>query len=372
MTRVSDVVDALNRIAPFRSAYAGDPVGLQIGDPGDYVERAVVSLDRSVGAISRCGEAQAQLLVCHHPLLFRPLSTVTTTTLEGKAVLELARHGIAFLAAHTNWDCAQGGVNDELARLLGLANVKPFGDSGPSNETKLVVFAPVGDADRLIDALSSAGAGQIGNYSRCAFVGNGIGTYEPGIGTKPYIGQPGRRESVEETRIEMVVPNEKVTHVVRVLIEAHPYEEPAFDVIPLADRKPWPIARVGLLTAPISLRMVVGHANRVLQTKSMAWGDPERVVERVAVCGGSGADLWKSARDTGADVLITGECPQHVALEASDSGFAIISSGHYATENPGAKALADALKKAVPDVEWEFYDPESGLGGKPFFVREEW
>lgn len=368
MTCVSDVVDALNRIAPFRSAYAGDPVGLQVGDPGDYVERAVVSLDRSVGAISRCVEAQAQLLVCHHPLLFRPLSTVTTTTLEGKAVLELARHGIAFLAAHTNWDCAQGGVNDELARLLGLADVKPFGDSGPSNETKLVVFAPVGDADRLIDALSSAGAGQIGNYSRCAFVGNGIGTYEPGIGTKPHIGQPGQRESVEETRIEMVVPNEKVPVAVRALTATHPYEEPAYDLIPLVDRKPWPIARVGALQKPLTLKQLVVNANKALGTQSLAWGDPDKIVSNVAVCGGSGADLWKSARDAGADVLITGECPQHVALEASDSGFAIISSGHYATENPGAKALAEALKKAVPDVEWEFYDPESGLGGKPFFV----
>jgi len=368
MTRVANVVDALNQIAPFRSAYAGDPVGLQIGDPSACVERAVVSLDRSVGAISRCVACEAQLLVCHHPLIFRPLPSVTSLTQDGKAVLDLARHGIAFIAAHTNWDCAKGGVNDELARLLGLTDVQAFGDSGPSNETKLVVFAPVSDADRLIDALSSAGAGQIGNYRRCAFIGSGTGTYVPGDGASPYIGEIGRKESVEEVRIEMVVPNEKVSAAIQALIANHPYEEPAFDLIPLADKKPWPIARVGLLAQPLSLRRFIEEADRSLETRSLAWGDPDKAVCRIAVCGGSGADLWRAAQNIGADVLVTGECPQHVALEASDSGFAIISSGHYATENPGARALKEALEKAVPEVGWEFYEPEPGNGGRPFFV----
>jgi len=368
MAIVSDVVATVNRLAPFRSAYLSDPVGLQVGDPDAPVAKAVVSLDRSWDAIKRCIDTKADMLVCHHPLIFRPLTAATPATPEGRAVLELASHRIAFLAAHTNWDCAKGGVNDELARLLGLGKVIAFGDSGPSNETKLVTFAPVDAADRVIDALSAARAGHIGNYRRCAFYGPGKGTFEPGPSAQPYTGRPGQKETVDEWRIEMVVPNEKLPEAVQALRKAHPYEEPAFDLIPLADTKPWPIGRIGALNPARSLKELVQQVNEALQTQSMAWGDREQVVERVAVCGGSGADLWRAAKQAGADLLVTGECPQHVALEASDSGFAIVSSGHYATENPGAKALQQKLGDELPDIEWEFFEPRPGSGGRPVFL----
>jgi len=368
MTRVSDVIKVIDRLAPFRSAYAGDPVGLQVGDPNAEVTCTVVSLDRSTGAIRRCIERGAQLLVCHHPLIFRPLSSVTANRVDGKAVLELASHGVAFVAAHTNWDCAKGGVNDELARMLGLQRVEAFGDSGPSNETKLVFFVPADNADRVIDALSVAGAGQIGNYRRCAFLSLGKGTFEPEAGANPHIGEVGKREVVEEARVEMVLPNSRLWQVVAALKEAHPYEEPAFDLIPLADSKPWPIGRIGLLAEPLSLTGLVRLADEALDTRSTAWGDPARPIARVAVCGGSGADLWRAAKDAGADALVTGECPQHVALDAFDNGFAIVASGHFATENPGAKALCARLSGEFPQVRWEFYEPLPGQDGRPLFV----
>lgn len=367
MTRVFDVIKAIDRLAPFRSAYTGDPVGLQVGDPNAEVARAVVSLDRSTGAIGRCIELGAQLLVCHHPLIFRPLPAVTASTADGRAVLQLAANGVAFIAAHTNWDAAKGGVNDELARLLGLRDVEAFGDSGPANETKLVFFVPVGDADRVIDALAAAGAGEIGNYRRCAFLSLGKGTFEPLEGANPHIGAVGRREVVEEARVEMVLPNSRIAQAVAALKTAHPYEEPAFDLVPLADSKPWPIGRIGLLGEPLRLAELVRLADAALETRSHAWGDPAKTVARVAVCGGAGADLWRAARDAGADALLTGECPQHAALEASDSGFAILASGHFATENPGAKALHRALSSELPEVAWEFYEPERGFCGRPLW-----
>ncbi|MEJ5170872.1 MAG: Nif3-like dinuclear metal center hexameric protein [Fimbriimonadales bacterium] len=362
---VGSVLDWIDRVAPWRSAYRGDPVGLQVGSPSATVERALVSLDRSFAAAQRAIETESQLWVTHHPLLFRPLERLTDGSDEGRLALLLARHGVSLVSAHTNWDAARGGVNDTLAELLGLQDARPFGPSGPAEESKLVVFAPEEAAEALVDALAEAGCGEIGLYRRCAFFSPGTGTFQPLPGADPFVGTVGGVEHAAELRLEMLVPNERVNRALQALRAVHPYEEPAFDVIPLADRKPWPIGRVGRLQTPLTAKELALLANEALKTRTSVWGRRDQSIRTLAVVGGSGDDLWASAKAAGADALLTGEVRQHHGLAAQEEGFAMLAAGHYATENPGTRRLCELLARAFPNVAWEFFDPEPGQGGRP-------
>lgn len=365
MAYVSQVLEALERIAPARFALSYDRVGLQVGDPAAEVSRGVVSLDRSLGAVRFAAERGAQLLVSHHPLLFQPIGSVTPETHEGRTVLELVRHGIAFVAAHTNWDAASGGINDELASILRLRGATSFGLAAEPERQKLVVFAPRANVEELIDALAAEGAGEIGCYDRCAFTSKGVGTFRGGRDSHPAAGQAGRIERVDETRLETVVLRDRATSVIRRLREVHPYEEPAYDLIPLAPNAEAPIGRVGRLETPMALGDFVGLVDDRLETKSLAWGDPKAVIERVAVVGGAADSEWRAAQRAGAQALVTGEVKQHVALEAVESGFSIIAAGHYATEQPGCGALARRLREEASEVEWSVFAPDSGNFGRP-------
>jgi dinuclear metal center YbgI/SA1388 family protein len=367
MAKVRDVLSALEAIAPRRFAASWDKIGLQVGDPDAEVTRAVVSLDRSLAAVETCIQEGAQLLLSHHPLIFAPVQTVDTRRHDTRTILKLAQNGIHFVTAHTNWDAAHGGVNDALATLLGLRDVKPFGMGSEVKSSKLVFFVPAASADATIDAVSKAGAGVIGAYTRCAFLTDGRGTFFGGEGTTPTVGEAGRQETVEEVRVEMTVPGGREASVTRALVGAHPYEEPAFDILPLQGTVEQPTGRVGRLEAPLSLRDALAFVDSRLGTQSLAWGDPAKRIRKVAVFGGSADSEWMNAQRLDADLLVTGEVKQHIALEASESGMCLFSSGHYATEQPGVVALRECLAEAVPEIEWSVFAPEPGQAGRPFF-----
>lgn len=362
---VSDVLDVLETIAPKRFAFSWDKVGLQVGNRDTPVEKAVVALDRSMGAIHYAIESDAQLLLTHHPLIFDPISTVTSDTYEGQAIQKLVFYGISHICAHTNWDAAPGGINDVLATILGLQDVRTFGSSAGGQDFKIVVFAPLEASERIIDAFARVGAGYIGKYTRCAFQGTGTGTFEALENSSPSIGQAGERSTVEETRIEMVCPSHLVTAVTRAVREAHPYEEPAIDVYPLKPNKGQQGGRVGQLSNEASLLEFSRLVDSELRTRSLCWGDPNKVIRTVAVAGGAADGEWRSAQAAGADILITGEVKQHVALEASESGFAIMAAGHYATEHPGTAALGKQMAELIPSVEWLVFEPQPGTSGRP-------
>ncbi len=365
MPQVRDALDALERIAPKRFAFSFDKVGLQVGDPLAQLTRGVVSLDRSLGAVRYAAENGAQMLVSHHPLIFEPLATVLQTGHVGRTVLELARSGIAFAAAHTNWDSAPGGINDALATIFELADVTSFGSAGEVKRLKLIAFCPPDAVERVIDAASEAGAGVIGDYSRCAFMIPGTGTFLGGEDTNPAVGEPGKVEHVDEVRVELALPVDSMVAVARAVRKAHPYEEPAYDFMPLVSEDEQPAGRVGTLPQAVTLAELLNHANRTLDTASWAWGEPSRKIRKLALVGGAADTEWRKARNTGADALLTGEVKQHVGLEAVEEGFAILACGHYATEQPGCAALRERLATELPDVSWDLYVPEKGQAGRP-------
>lgn len=365
MATVHDVMRALEEIAPARYAFDFDRVGLQVGEESQEVTRAVVSLDRSLAAVEFAASVDAQLLVSHHPLLFRPADSVTGRTHVGRTILRLVRSEIAFIAAHTNWDSARGGINDTLCRILGLTEVRSFGRANPVSQLKLVFFCPSGAVDAVVDACSVAGAGQIGLYRRCAFVHPGTGTFLGEEGAQPVVGTAGRIETVEEMRVEMVLREDRQRAVARALVRTHPYEEPAFDFFRLTDASEQLSGRIGVLPEPMTLREFSALVEQRLETKCLSWGAADREIRSVAVVGGAADDEWRAAQRDEADVLVTGEVKQHNALEASESGFALISAGHYATEQPGSAELCERLRAAVEGVDWRVFVPEKGEAGRP-------
>lgn len=365
MATVADVIRELEQLAPEHTAFAFDRVGLQVGDPSWKVERAVVSLDRSLKAIARAGESGAQLLLSHHPLIFEPIASVQVASHVGRALFHLIERRIAFIAAHTNWDCARGGVNDALAQALALRGTRPFGSHADRSSTlKLVTFVPRDHLHPLLDALAAAGAGKIGLYDRCAFYSSGTGTFRPLPGANPTIGEVGRSEEVAEARLEMELLAAHRAAVERALREKHPYEEPAYEFYSVLPKDAHQCGRIGELATPQSLQSFAERVDAQLGTRSWVWGSANSTIRTVAVVGGAADGEWRAAQSAGADVLVTGEVKQHVALEAVESGMAMIAAGHYATEQPGVVALAEAMHERLPGVAWEVFEPEAGEAGR--------
>ncbi|MCC7230611.1 MAG: Nif3-like dinuclear metal center hexameric protein [Fimbriimonadaceae bacterium] len=364
MPTIRDVLCALESIAPARCAFPWDKIGLQVGSNSAEVRTAVVSLDRSIGAVEFAAANDAQLLLSHHPLIFDALGRVTDSSIEGQTVIELISKRICFIAAHTNWDAAPGGINDALARILGLSDIASFGSSALGEQFKLIFFAPEASVDAVLDACSNAGAGQIGNYSRCAYLSRGMGTYEAGAKSRPTIGCSGERSLIEEVRVEMICPGQCRVAVETALRDAHVYEQPAFDFLQLDPVTLHPMGRIGVLPQARSLAEFSREVEEKLATKCWTWGNVDQV-STVAVVGGAADSEWRAAKNAGADVLVTGEVKQHIALEAASENFALIAAGHYATEQPGCVALAERMGKALGGIQWLVYEPDPGTHGRP-------
>lgn len=359
---VRDVLDALESIAPSRFALSWDRIGLQVGDPAAPVTKAVVTLDASREAIQFATIRGAQMIVAHHPLIFRPLDNLRFDQPVSGLAARLIQRDIALAAVHTNWDAAPGGVNDELAVRLGLQGVSAFGQAAESNRLKVAVCCPVGTEQATIDAAAGAGAGLIGAYQRCAFLGKGVGTFLPGPAASPTIGVVGEVQHVDEIRLEMIVRTEDRAKVDAAVRRTHTYEEPAIDWFVLASAPAQPLGRVGDLAEALHAEDFRSWVDDRLGTRSFAWNMPSSI-QRIAVIGGAGDSDWYAARGAGADVLVTGEVKHHTTVEAAEVG--LVAAGHYATEQPGCEALANRLSGALPSVDWSTFAPDPGSGGRP-------
>jgi dinuclear metal center YbgI/SA1388 family protein len=353
--RLADLISILDGWFDPRWAEPWDAVGLVCGDPAEPVERVLLAVDAVPATVAEALSTRTQLLLTHHPLLLTAVHGVGADTPKGELVHRMIRNDLAHFVAHTNADVADPGVSDALAARIGLTAVRPLAEQADEALAKLVVFVPVPDAPRLIDALAEAGAGAIGDYDRCAWTVEGEGTFRPLPGADPTLGRIGEIERVVEARVEMVVPSRLRRTVIEALRAAHPYEEPAFDLLtgtPIPGRRG--TGRVGELAEPVSLREFVAHAAAALPATAAgvrAAGDPERSVRTVAVCGGSGASLIEHARQAGADVLLTADVKHHPAVEAvterAAGAMALVDAAHWATEAPWLDAVAARLRETL-------------------------
>ena len=395
--RLSDVVRLLDRRYPPELAESWDAVGTVCGDPDQPVRRVLLAIDATTAVVDEALGWGADLLLTHHPLLLRPVHGVPATTAKGSAAHRLVRGGCALHVMHTNADAPDGGVPDALAAALGVVARVPLVPRPSEPLDKVVAMVPVSAAEALVDALAAAGAGAVGEYRRCAWTTTGIGTLVPGDAASPAVGVRGEIARVEEARVEMVAPRRLREQVLSALRAAHPYEEPAFDVLELAAyASRTGGGRVGDLEAPMTLEAFSRRVAQALPATAQGVrvsGDLTATVRRVAVVGGSGDSFFDAVRASGADVYVTGDLRHHPALElrerarfeavragrpAGDGRPFLVDVAHSATEWPwlgrAAAALVDDVRSLGTTVEtrvssvrtdpWTAHVP-SPTGGQP-------
>ncbi|HEY1841671.1 MAG TPA: Nif3-like dinuclear metal center hexameric protein [Mycobacterium sp.] len=348
--RLADVMDALDEAYPPGLAQSWDSVGLVCGDPDDALSSVTIAVDATAEVVDTVPDGG--LLLAHHPLLLRGVDTVAASTPKGALVHRLIRTGRSLFTAHTNADSASPGVSDALAHALGLT-VEAVLEPTPARQDldKWVIFVPPENAESVRAAIFAAGAGLIGDYSHCSWSVTGTGQFRPEDGAAPAIGSVGATEWVVEDRVEVVAPARARGQVLAAMRGAHPYEEPAFDIVALA---PSPsdvgLGRIGSLPQPEPLSEFVSRVRAGLPRTSWgvrAAGDPDRPVSRVAVCGGAGDSLLDVVAAADAQAYVTADLRHHPADEhRRASAVALVDVAHWASEYPWCAQAADMLRSA--------------------------
>lgn len=359
MPALKDVLDLIHTWYPPATAEGWDAVGLVLGDPEQQVKRVMFAVDPSPEVAAEAADWKADLLVVHHPLFLKPVHGFPTTTPKGRTLATLAGAKCALLTAHTNADQAIGGVSEALAHTVGLSDLRPIISAPGEAMDKITVFVPTDAAAPVRAAMAEAGAGRLGDYEFASFTSApGQGRFRPLDGADPAIGTVGEIATVDEVRIEAVLRRSARSAVVSALLAAHPYETPAYDVTELAD--PGILGtgtgRIGVLPA-VTLREFAEHVAAVLPLTAhgvRVAGDPERLVKKVAVCGGAGDFLLDRMAGSDVDVYLTSDLRHHPASEfrekAGATGPALIDVAHWAAESTWLPVIDERLKTALGDA----------------------
>jgi len=332
-----------------------DNVGLLIGseDSNSKISRMLLCIDLTEEVLTEAIRCKAQMVIAYHSVIFKPISRITSNTVP--VVLTAARRGISVYSPHTALDAASGGTNDVLADILDLRDRKPIEDIFASEQCKLVVFLPSSDVSSVTNAAFTAGAGIVGGYNECAFLGMGIGQFCGGAETNPTVGVPNELAAVDEVRLEMVAPRCKVAAIAAAIHSAHSYEEPVVDIYPLiATQTATGQGRVGRLPRPVTAATLIAKIRKALGVdKVLVAGDAKSKtkIELAAVTAGSCGAMWKSAADAGATFYLTGEMRHHDALAATAAGLTCVCVGHSNSERIALANLAARVKSAHPQLE---------------------
>lgn len=346
--KCTKIIEAMETLAPLYLAESWDNVGLQIGDLDRSVHKILVSLELTNEVIDEAIAKDIDMIIVHHPLIFKGIKSIVWNHAEGKMIQRLIQRGIQLYCSHTNLDVAVGGTNDYIAQLLNLEDIRPLKITRTTKYYKLVVFVPKSHVDIVREAMCSFGAGHIGKYSHCTFQSEGMGTFKPLEGANPFIGSCNHLEHVEESRIETIVSDDKLSTVLSEMISAHPYEEVAYDIIPLQhEAEHYGIGRVGVLEEPAHLFVLCEEIkNKLGMSHIRIIGDVNRIVKKIGLCTGSGAEYISDAFKLGCDCYITGDVKYHEAQYALQLGMTVIDAGHYETENIACQLIVDYLKQA--------------------------
>jgi dinuclear metal center YbgI/SA1388 family protein len=347
---LAQLIGLIEKMAPTALAESYDNVGLQIGDRSKTVRRLMVALEVTDRVIDEAKRRRADTLVVHHPLFFLPIKRLDESDLVGHLAQRLVREGIALIAAHTNLDKSPEGTNAALAEKLGLTDTEVLLPESVGRQFKYAVFVPEGHERAVIEAISNAGGGIIGNYDHCTFRTPGTGTFRGGEGTKPAVGQAGRFEEAQEVRLEAVIPQSALTRVIEDVKAVHPYEEVAFDVYSLEmPPGPWGLGLRAKLAKPMTLRAWAHHIKRRLKLKAVrVVGKEGAAIRTVAIATGSCEMLVRQFAPPHVDCLVTGDVKYHIAVEARAKGLAVVDPGHWASEvivtEPLCQSITDRLR----------------------------
>lgn len=343
------VFNLMEQLAPKSLAEEWDNIGLQTGNPANEVEGILCALDVTEQVVDEARSLGANLIISHHPLIFKPLKNIREDLPSGRLLAKIIRNEINVFCAHTNLDSAREGVNQVLAERMNLQDISVLNGDKTDKLYKFVVFVPQSHTEAVRRALAEAGAGWIGHYSDCSFMMEGTGVFKPLEGTAPFVGEQGKTEFVHETRIETVVKEKQIDKTIKAVLKVHPYEEVAYDLYPLLNHSyQLGLGRIGTLKESVIFKDFLGRIKDALGVVGLRYaGDAEARINKVAVCGGSGAGLIHKAKYAGADLLLTGDVKYHEAQEAEAIGLCVVDAGHFATENVIVEKIVAFLKNGL-------------------------
>ncbi|NDW12912.1 Nif3-like dinuclear metal center hexameric protein [Bacteroides sp. 214] len=352
--KIKEIVSALERFAPLPLQDGFDNAGLQLGLTEADVTGALLCLDVTEAVLDEAIELGYNLVISHHPLIFKGYKSITGKDYVERCILKAIKNDIVIYSAHTNLDNATNGVNYKIAEKIGLKNIR-FLSEKEEMLLKLVTFVPFAQADEVRQALFNAGCGNIGNYDSCSYTVKGEGTFRAQTGANPYCGEVGELHHEGELRIEVVLPAFKKSQAIKALLAAHPYEEPAFDIYSL--KNTWAQAGSGIIGELVTPETQHNFLKRIKQTFEVGClkhnSISQKQITRVALCGGAGAFLLPLAIANQADVFITGEVRYHEYF-GHEKEILIAEIGHYESEQYTREILKTIIEQSCPNVNMQY------------------
>ena len=332
MTFIKEILTELEKLAPLPYQEDYDNAGLLVGAPDTEVAGILFTLDITEEIVDEAIRKQCNLIVAHHPIIFKGLKKLNGKNYVERTVIKAIRNDIALYATHTNLDHVVGGVNWQIAKRLGLRNIRVL---APKKQilSKLAFFCPVEHTQKVLQALFEAGAGQIGEYSNCSFRSEGLGTFLPSENANPVIGDRGELETVNEHRVEVMLPSHLQAQVLSALKRTHPYEEVAYYMSALEnENQEVGAGAIGELPEALDTADFLSHLKNNMEVSVIRHTEPTgRTIRRVAVCGGAGSFLLRNAISAGADVYVTADYKYHEFFDA-EGRIMICDIGHYESE----------------------------------------
>lgn len=349
---VASVSRFLERFAPTDLAEDWDNVGLLVGDPDRNVQRMMTCLTLTPDVAAEAISERADLVVTHHPVLFKPTQRLVASDPQSRMLMDLIAARVAVYSPHTAYDNDAAGINQQLAESLGLVEIEPLKPGQGVVRSVIVAFVPKEHLSAVQQAVWNVGGGQIGEYSECSFHTEGTGTFRGSLDSHPTVGQPGRLEQVHEARLEITCSERCLPAALKALYEAHPYEEPAVDVYKLESPLGGGAGRLGNLANELSFEEFLSLVREKLGYQELQAVPPASGrVRRVGIVCGSGGEFLRQAIRRGCDLFLTGEARFHAALEARAAGIGLLLAGHYQTERPALERLAERMAAELPGLE---------------------
>ena len=345
---ISEIIQHLEIFAPPSLQESYDNAGLIVGESNAECTGIITSLDTTEAVIEEAIRKNCNLIVSHHPIIFSGVKKLNGKNYVERTIIKAIKNDIAIYAIHTNLDNVKKGVNKKIAEKIGLKNLQIL-QPKENLLKKLITFAPIDKAEDLRKALFSAGAGQLGKYSECSFNSEGTGTFKPVEGADPFVGEIGSRHKEKEMKIEVIFPAYLEQKIIRAMIEAHPYEEVAYDIISLGNYlSDVGSGMIGDIEIPLDEKDFLQLIKSAFNLKGIRHTDfPGKKVKKIALCGGAGSFLIPLALSNKADVYITSDIKYHEFFDAE--GMLLLDIGHYESEQFTIDLLYEILKEKFPN-----------------------